>query len=158
AVAFARLLGLPAAPVRARQHVAFDELLIPGEHLVAGAAVATVEARLVHAVERDADLPALQHVADLAALRGLLHRPLHQRLGPAQEPLTGLDALAARGQAPIDDVHDRFRIRLSRLALLARTLRPCRGPAVRCCRAPPRPGRTRSASARSRRPFGTLRK
>src|SRR5262245_37762002 len=113
---------------------------------------------LNHSVERDADLPALQHVADLAALRGLLHRPLHQSLGPAQEPLTVLEALAARVQAPIDDVHDRFRIRLSRLASLACTIRPDGAPGARCSRGPPCAGRTLRASSRSHRPSWTRRK
>src|SRR5262249_39804749 len=138
--------------------VAFDELLVSGEHLVAGAAVAAMKARLVHSVEGGADLPALQHLADLAALRGLLHRPLHQRLGPAQETPTALQAPSAPGEAPIDDVHDRFRIRLSRLASLACTIRPCGGPGARCSRGPPCAGRTRSASSRSRRPSWNRRK
>ena len=60
-------------------------------------------------VERNADLPALHDVADVAALRGLLDGTLHQRLGTAQEALPVLETLAPRVQTPVDDVHGRFR-------------------------------------------------
>src|SRR5262249_48374873 len=67
AVAFAWTGALRAALPGARQIVALDELLVPGQHHVARAAFAA-EARLVHAVERDRDLTTLQDVLDIAFL------------------------------------------------------------------------------------------
>ena len=111
-VALSRLLRLAAtALVRARQNVTFDKLLVAGQHHVAGAALAT-KARLIHAVEGDGNLAAFQHILDVAILRRLLDRALDQRLGPSQEALAVLQALAARIKAPIDDVHYHFWIRL----------------------------------------------
>ena len=153
AVALAGPLPLPPLWLGPRQHVAFDELLVSGQHHVAGAAFAT-EARLVHALDRDADLAAFQDILDVPVLRRLLHRALHQRLGPAQEALAVLQTLAARIQAPIDDVngHVRIRLRLNRPASRACTTRRAGGPAARCSRARPCARRTRRASSRSRRP------
>ena len=73
AVALARAASLAARLVRARQDVAFDELLVAGKHHVAGAAF-TAKARLVHAVERYADLAAFQDILDVPVLRGFLDR------------------------------------------------------------------------------------
>ena len=64
AVALTRATGLAAALAGARQHVAFDELLVSGQHHVAGAALAT-ETRFVHPLDRDGDLPALQDILDV---------------------------------------------------------------------------------------------
>src|SRR5262249_29862049 len=114
AVPLARLARLAApALVRARKNVALDELLVARKHAVADAAVSPVEPGLIHPVERNADLPALQDVADRAPFRGFSDGPLYQRLGATQEPLTVLEAPAARVQAPIDDVHGLSCIRLS---------------------------------------------
>ena len=66
------------------------------------------KARLIHAIERNADLAALQDILDVAVLRGFLDGALNQRLGPAQKPLAVLKALAARIQTPIDDVHGHY--------------------------------------------------
>ena len=64
------------------------------------------EARLAHAVERDGDLAALLDVLDVRA-RWRLSRTarLDQRLGAAQEALAVGEALAARIEASVDDVH-----------------------------------------------------
>src|SRR5204862_1867409 len=107
AVALAGVPGLSAAlAARPRQHVAFNKFLVPGQHVVPGAAGSAMKARLIHAVERDANLTSLQDIGNIAATRGIAHRLLHKRLGASQEPLTVLEALAARVQTPIDDVHD----------------------------------------------------
>ena len=73
----------------ARKDVALHELLVAGQHHVAGTAFAT-KARFVHPVERDADLAAFQDILDIAVLRGLLDGALNQRLGTAQETLAVL--------------------------------------------------------------------
>ena len=82
--------------------------LFPGSTMIARAALA-VEARLAHALERNADFAAFQHILDVAVLGGFLDGALNQRLGAAQEPLAVLQALAARVQPPIDDVHGHCR-------------------------------------------------
>ena len=84
AVALARPPSLAAALARPRKHVAFDELLVSGQHHVARAALAA-KARLVHAVDRDADLAAFQDILDVPVLRRFLHGPLNQRLGPRRK-------------------------------------------------------------------------
>ena len=143
--------ALAAALARPRKHIAFDELLVAGQHHVARAAFAA-EARLVHAVDRDADLAAFQDILDVPVLRRLLHRPLNQRLCTTQKALAVLQTLAARIQAPVDDVNGHVCIRLSRPASRACTTRPAGEPAARCSRARPCARRTRRASSRSRRP------
>ena len=106
---------------RTLQPVSLDELLVARQHHVAGAAL-TAEPRLIHAVQGYADLAAFQDILDVPVLRRFLDRLLHQRLGPAQEPLAVLQTLAARIQPPVDDVNgNHFRIRLSRLASHAYT-------------------------------------
>ncbi len=59
ALPFARLLGTAAALVRARQHVAFQELLVAGQDVIVHPAWPAVEARLIHSIEWNADLAAL---------------------------------------------------------------------------------------------------
>ena len=157
AVALARAPALAAARVRPRQHVAFDELLVSGQHHVARAALAA-KARLVHAIDRDADLAAFQDILDVPVLRRFLHRPLNQRLGPTQKALAILQTLATRIQAPVDDVNGHVFIRLSQPVLRACTTRPAGGPAARCSRARPCARQTRHASFRSRRPSSNRRK
>ena len=107
AVALAGIGSLAAALSGTRQHVALDELLVAGKHHVAGAAFAA-EARLIHAVEGDADFAPLEDILDVALLRRLLDGALHQCLGATQKALTVLETLAARIEAPIDDVHGGF--------------------------------------------------
>ncbi len=89
AVAFPRGGRSSAAFTRTRKHVAFDEFLVSGKHHVAYAAFA-VKARLIHPVERDADLAAFQDIPDVAVLGRFLDRALNQRLGTAQKPLAVL--------------------------------------------------------------------
>src|SRR5262249_58149322 len=124
-VACARLLR-PAAPAfaGARQHVAFDELLVPRQHPIADAAAAAPQPRLIHSVERDGDLAALHDVLDVAPLRRVLDGALHHRLGSTQKPLTILETLAARVETAVNDVHGS----VSRPASRACTIQPSRGP------------------------------
>ena len=68
AVALPGAVEPSAALTRARKHVALDEFLVSGKHHVARAAFAA-KARLIHPVERNADLAAFQDVLDVAALR-----------------------------------------------------------------------------------------
>src|SRR5205814_10710916 len=103
AVAFARTPALAAARVRPRKNIALDELLVSGQHHVTRAALAA-KARLVHAIDRDADLAAFQDILDVPVLRRFLHRPLNQRLRATQKALAILETLATRIQAPVDDV------------------------------------------------------
>src|SRR6266404_9065061 len=110
AVALTRVGRSSAAFTRTRKHVAFDEFLVSGKHHVASAAFAA-KARLVHPVERNADLAAFQDIPDVAALGRFLDGALNQRLGTAQEPLAVLEAFTTRIQAPIDDVHSHCCIR-----------------------------------------------
>ncbi len=110
AVALSRLGRLAPAFAGTRQHVAFDELLVAGKHHVAGAALAA-KTRLIHAVERNADLAAFQNVLDVAILRGFLDGASNQRLGAAQKTLAVFETLATRIQTPINDVHGRPRSR-----------------------------------------------
>jgi len=63
------------------------------------------KARLIHPVERNADLAAFQDIPDVAAFGRFLDGAQNQRLGTAQEPLAVLQAFTTRIQAPIDDVH-----------------------------------------------------
>ena len=128
--------------------------LFPGSTMSRRAAFAA-KARLVHPVERDADLAAFQDILDVAVLRGLLDRALNQRLGPTQEALAVLKTLAARIQAPIDDVHSHPCICLSRLASPACTIRRAGEPDARYSRVPPCARQTRRASSRYRRPFSS---
>ena len=154
-VAFTRLGRSSAAfSSRTRQHVTFDELLVAGKHHVAGAAFAA-KARFARPVERDADLAAFQDILDVAVLRRFLDGALNQRLGPTQEALAVLKALAARIQAPIDDVHSHPCICLSRLASPACTIRRGGEPDARYSRVPPCARQTRRASFRYRRPFSS---
>ena len=97
----------PPPPLRARDDVAFDELLVARQHRVARAAFGA-ETRLVHPIERDRDLAALQNILDVPAFGGFLHRALNQGLGAAQEPLAVFQALAAWIQPPIDDEHRHY--------------------------------------------------
>jgi hypothetical protein len=87
------------------KNVALHEVFISGEHKVPNAAGPPVESRLVHPVKRDADFSAFQDTADIAALRTLTDGALHQCPSTPEEPLPILEALAARVQAPVDDVH-----------------------------------------------------
>ena len=153
AVAFARIARLAAAFFAGtRQDVTFDELLVSRKHHVARAALAA-KARLIHAVERNADLSALQHILDVAVLRRFLDRTSNKRFGTTQEPLTILKTLAARIEPPVNDVHDHRCIRLlSRLASRACTIRPACEPDARYSRARPSARRSRRASSRCRRP------
>src|SRR5712664_3136966 len=84
-----RSVSFSAALARTRKYVAFDELLVSGKHHVARAAFAA-KARLIHPVEWDADLAALQDIPNVAVLRGLLDGALNQRLGTTQEALAVL--------------------------------------------------------------------
>src|SRR4029077_3416074 len=146
AVALTRGGRSSAAFTRTRKHIAFDEFLVSGKHHVASAAFAA-KARLVHPVERNADLAAFQDIPDVAALGRFLDGALNQRLVTAQEPLAVLQAFTTRIQAPIDDEHSHFCIRLlSRLASRAYTIRRAAEPDARYNRAPPM-----QASLRSRR-------
>ena len=151
AVALARASALAAARVRPRKNIALDELLVSGQHHVARAALAP-KARLIHAIDRDTDLAAFQDILDVPVLRRFLHRPLNQRLGPAQEALPILQTLTTRIQAPVDDVNGHVFIRLSQPVLRACTTRPAGGPAARCSRAQPCARRIRHASFPSHRP------
>src|SRR5262249_24363589 len=131
-------------------------LPVARQHELLDAAGAATEARLVDAVERNAHLAALQDLRDVAALRRVAHRLSHQRLGAAQEALAVLQALAARVETPVDDMHCLLAIRrLSRPASPACTTRPGGGPGARYSRAPSCAGRTPRASSRSRRPAST---
>ena len=156
AVALTRTTCFSATLAGTRKHVAFDELLVSGQHHIAGAAFAT-EARLVHPLDRNTHLSAFQDVLDVPVLRRFLHRALHQRLGPAKEALAVLQTLAARIQAPIDDMngHFRIRLRLNRPASRACTTRRAAGPDARCSRVRPSARQTRRASFRYRHPFST---
>ena len=87
---------------------ALDEGLVTWQHMVARAAGTAAQARLFHAIEGNADFAAIHHVTDIAALERLLHRLLHDILGPPQKPLTILESLAAWVQAAVDNVHDCF--------------------------------------------------
>jgi hypothetical protein len=73
------------------------------------------EMRLVHAVDRNVDLAAVENVADVALLARLLDGPLNQRLGPAQKQLAVGETLASRIQSAVDDVHSRTSMSASRL-------------------------------------------
>src|SRR6202140_5037132 len=123
-VAFTPVGGpFSAAFARTRKHVTFDVFLVSGKHHVARAALAA-KARLIHPIKGYADLAAFQDILDIAVLRGLLDGALNERLGTAQEALAVFKAFAARIQAPIDDVHSHFCIRLlSRLASRVYTIR-----------------------------------
>ena len=132
--------------------------LFPGKHHVARAALAA-EARLVHAIERHADLAAFQDILDVPVLRRFLDRTLNQRLGPTQEALAVLETLAARIQAPVDDVNAPPSSSASAGLFYAHV--PLDEPAdlhARCSRAPPCARRTRRASSRSRRPSSSQRR
>src|SRR6185436_20167471 len=157
AVALARTSPLAAARVRSRKDIAFDELLVSGQHHVARAAL-TAKARLIHAIDRDTDLAAFQDILDVPVLRRFLHRPLNQRLGPTQKALAILQTLATRIQAPVDDVNGHVFIRLSLPVLRACTTRPACGPAARCSRARPCARQSRHASSRFRRPSSNRRR
>src|SRR5215470_903694 len=104
-LAFAGLARPPAARARARQHVTFKKLLIPGQHIVFCSVGAAAKARFTHAVKRNADFAALEHVGNVAALRRIPHSLLHKCLGASQEPLAILEALTAWVEAPINNVH-----------------------------------------------------
>src|SRR5262245_8969750 len=93
------------ALARPRDDVALGERLVPRQHVVMDAALTLTEPRLVQTARRNADLAALHDVRDVATLRRLPHRPLHQRLGAPQEALPVLEALAAGIEAPIKDLH-----------------------------------------------------
>src|SRR6185437_9251665 len=138
-------LSLPLAGTR--QDIALDIFLVAGKHHIADAALA-VQARLVHPIERDADLAALQDVLDVAVLRHLLDRVLNQRLCAAQEPLPVLEAFASRVQAPVDDVHGHLYIGFNQPASRACTTRRAGEPDAWCSRAPPFAGRILRASSR----------
>src|SRR5207244_11662717 len=104
AFALARTPPLAAARVRPRKNIALDELLVSRLHHVARAALAP-KARLIHAIDRDADLAAFQDILDVPVLRRFLHRPLNQRLGPTQKALAILERFATRIQPPVDNVN-----------------------------------------------------
>ena len=101
------LRSAPAAPAwRPRDRVAFDELLIAGQNVVPDAAARrSVEARLPHPIERDGNLPALLDVLDVALLGPIAHGAADEGLGAAQEALAVGEALAARIEASVNDVH-----------------------------------------------------
>src|SRR5207302_843375 len=82
----ARAPPLATARVRPRKLIALDELLVSWQHHVARAALAA-KARLVHAIDGDADLAAFQDILDVPVLRRFLHRPLNQRLRATQKAL-----------------------------------------------------------------------
>src|SRR6185312_8024018 len=96
--------ALATARVRPRKDIAFDELLVSGQHHVARAAFAA-KTRLVHAVDRDADLAAFEDILDVPFLRRFLHRPLNQRFCTTQKALAIFQTLAAWIQAAVDDVN-----------------------------------------------------
>ena len=68
-------------------------------------ATSAMEARFTNPVERNGYFAALQDILDVAVLRHVLDRVLNLRLGAAQEPLSIFQALVARVQTSINDVH-----------------------------------------------------
>ena len=148
--------GLP--PASRERESSPSTNLVAGQHLIAEAAAAAMQRRLAHSVERNADLAALHDVADVAALRGMLHRALHQRLARRRKRcrFSGLLLPGFRRRSTMCMAV--FASRLSRLASPACTIRPGGGPAARYSRGPPCAGRTLHASFRSPRPSSSRRK
>src|SRR5258707_10375331 len=119
-----------------RQIVALDEFGISRQHHVADAAPA-VEARLAQAADRNAYLPAFQHVLDVALLGRLADRLPYQRLGATQETLPVLEAFSSRIETTVDEMHGAPPAGVSRPASRACTTRRAAAPDARYSRAPP---------------------
>src|SRR5258707_14142451 len=105
-----------------RQIVALDEFGISRQHHVADAAPA-VEARLAQAADRNAYLPAFQHVLDVALLGRLADRLPYQRLGGPQQTLRVLEAFSSRIEPTVDEMHGALPEGVSRPASPACTIR-----------------------------------
>src|SRR5262249_27967215 len=104
-VAFAAGLRASTSSTSARNPVAFREFSVSGQHVIPNATRTVAEPRLVHSPCPVADLDPLQKIGDFAILRRIPRRPLNQRLRAPQEALAVFEILAARVEAPIENLH-----------------------------------------------------
>ena len=149
-----------AAALRPLDFIAFAVFLVAGQHMVADAAGAVMEARFADAMEGDADLSPLIGRADVPLGAGVPHRILDQRLGAAQEALAVGQAPPAGVEAAIQDLHSASRSVgvLNRPASPACTIPPAGAPDVQCSPGWSSGSRTPRASSPSPRPSWSRRR
>jgi hypothetical protein len=94
--ALAGLSAAAAALFGPRDDIAFNEFFVTRQHVVVGTDWRPMKSGFINTLKRNADFAAFENLGNIATLRGVPYRPLHQGLGTTQKPLPVLEALAVR--------------------------------------------------------------